>query len=403
MSMLQVEEAVVRVLALTRDLLAERVAVPEAMGRALTHPVIAQRTLPPWDNSAMDGYALIASDVTQVAEGPVRLAVTQVLHAGDRPVAPIEKGQCARIMTGAVVPAGADAVVMQERARAQDGFVELDEVPKPGQNIRRRGEDVIEGQVLLPQGRQVGIAEAGALWAQGLEHVQVARRPTVAIASSGDELCAVGEVPAGRIVDTNTPVLAELVKRAGGIPTVLGVAPDRLDAITETFGRGLSFDVLVTVSGASVGEKDYTREAFTRLGVSMDFWRVAMKPGKPLAVGRHGNTLVFGLPGNPVSAMVTFELFVRPALRRMQGLVPHPPTLPARLAAPIVKPAGLRLFARATVMTQDGELWATALPTQSSGALASAVGATHLISLSPDVTHAPQGLAVELIPLSWGA
>lgn len=401
MSLLPVEVALERVLSLAGRRPAEVVEVGEAIGRALAEPLVARRTLPPWDNSAMDGYAVRSADV---ASAGVSLRVTSTIFAGQRPSLPVESGCCARIMTGAPMPAGADAVVMQEKVRAGvDGAVIIDEVARPGQNVRQRGEDVREGALVLPAGRVLGAGEAGAIWAQGLTHVPVVGRPRVAIASSGDELCEVTDEPNGRIVDTNTPVIAQLVKLSGGVPTVLGRAPDTLEAISALFAKGLSFDVLITVSGASVGDKDFTREAFQSLGVAMDFWKVAMKPGKPLAVGTRGNTLVFGLPGNPISAMVTFELFVRPALRAMQGLPTALPVLPGRLSVPIKKPAGLRHLVRAQVERKESELWATPLSSQSSGALTSAVGATHLISIAPGETQVSSGAVVDLIPLFWGA
>jgi molybdopterin molybdotransferase len=399
MGLLPVEEALSRVLGLCRPLPAAEVRVSEALGQALASPVVARRTLPPWDNSAMDGYAVRSGDV--LAAGAT-LRLTSTIHAGQQPTVPVTPGTCARIMTGAPLPEGADAVVMQERVRASSDVITLEEVPRPGQNVRRRGEDVQEGQTLLPAGAVVGIAEAGVVWSQGLSQVSVHRAPRVAIASSGDELCDADDEPRGRIVDTNTPVIEQLVRRAGGVPTVLGRAADRLDDVTAVFSRGLGADVLITLSGASVGEKDFTRDALTQLGVSMDFWKVAMKPGKPLAVGTRGSTIVFGLPGNPVSAMVTFELFVRPALRALQGLVPGPPLLSGRLASPLTKPAGLRHFVRALVERRGPELWATPLQNQSSGALTSAAGASHLISVPPDVTQVADGAEVALVPTSWG-
>lgn len=400
MSLLSVEVALERVLALAGRRPAEVVEVGDGVGRALAEPLVAKRTLPPWDNSAMDGYAVRSADVSSPG---VSLKVTSTIFAGHRPSLPVEPGCCARIMTGAPLPVGADAVVMQEKVRAGEGVVIIDEVARPGQNVRQRGEDVNEGSVVLPAGRVLGAGEAGAIWAQGVTRVPVFGRPRVAIASSGDELCEVTDEPNGRIVDTNTPVIAQLVKLSGGVPTILGRAPDTLEAISTLFAKGLSFDVLITVSGASVGDKDFTREAFQSLGVTMDFWKVAMKPGKPLAVGTKGNTLVFGLPGNPISAMVTFELFVRPALRAMHGLPSAHPLLPGRLAVPLKKPAGLRHLVRAQVERRGAELWATPLSSQSSGALTSAVGATHLISIAPDETQVSSGAVVDLIPLSWGA
>lgn len=400
MTLLPVEAALERVLELSSPLPPEDVQVSAGLGRALAAPVFATRTLPPWDNSAMDGYAVRSADLASMS---ARLRVTSVIHAGEQPGRPVGAGEAARIMTGAPLPPGADAVVMQEKVRVDGDFVVVNDVARPGQNVRRRGEDVEAGALLLAEGTRLGVGEAGLLWAQGLTTVPVRRRPRVAIASSGDELCDVTEAPGGRIVDTNTPVIAELVRLCGGEPVVLGRAPDRLDAVEALLAKGLDFDVLVAVSGASVGERDFTREALARLGVEMDFWKVAMKPGKPLAVGRRGPTLVFGLPGNPVSSMVTFELFVRPALRALLGLPSITPPLPGRLTTAIHKPAGLRHFLRATVELRPDGMWATPLKSQSSGALTSAAGATHLISIAPDVTQAQAGDVVEVLPLSWGA
>jgi molybdopterin molybdotransferase len=400
-SLLSVEDAVERVLELSFALAEETVSVDEALGRALVRDVRALRTLPPWDNSAMDGYAVRTADL---AAGPVPLEIVERIYAGQKPLISLEEGMCARIMTGAPVPAGADAVVVQERVQVlDDERIEVLELPTPGLNIRRRGEDVHEGSVLLPAGAAVGLGEAGTLWGQGMTSVAVRKRPRVTIVSSGDELCNAWEAPQGRIVDTNSPVLAQAVKRAGGVPTVLGVSPDRVDALVSSFSRGFETDVLIAIAGASVGERDFTRAAFAQLGVEMDFWKVAMKPGKPLAVGRRDGTLVFGLPGNPLSAMVTFELFVRPALRALQGLPCHTPQLPGRASVALQPHPTLRLFVRATVEAKEGALWATPLTKQSSGALSAATGATHLVSLDPGGETLQSGSEIKLIPLTWSA
>ena len=398
MHLLAVETALETVLSAVVPLAEEQVAIDEALGRAVAKTVVSARTLPPWDNSAMDGYAVRSAD----AVGPgVRLKVVERIFAGDRPKKTIEAGQCARIMTGAPLPTGADAVLMQERTLASEDWVELLEAVPAQSAVRRAGEDTRKGQVLLAAGTVIGIPEAGMLWAQGMTGVTVRRRPRVAIASSGDELCSVGDEPGDRIVDTNSPSIAAAVRRAGGEPTMLGLSPDRLDAVKALFSRGLDFDVLITSAGASVGERDFAKEALEALGVKMDFWKVAMKPGKPLAVGRRNSTYVFGLPGNPTSSLVTFELFVRPALRALQGLPAVAFVLGGRLAVPIKKAAGLRHFIRATVELRGGELWATALSTQSSGALSSAASATHLISVPPETLVLAVGDPITLIPVSW--
>jgi len=397
MALIPVAEARTRILSLVNPLPPEEVQIEEALGRSLTAAISARRTLPPWDNSAMDGYAVKAS------AQPVTLRVIERIFAGATPTQEIVAGTCARIMTGAVMPAGADAVVMQEKTRALDGDqVEILEPVRAGANVRRRGEDVKEGALLFSAGRELSIADAGALWAQGLERVSVHRQPRVSIVSSGDELCDVGALVEGKIVDTNSPVIAASVRRAGGVATLAGRAADTLESVQSHFARGLESDVLITLAGASVGEKDFTREALTNLGVEIDFWKVAMKPGKPLAFGRRGNTLVFGLPGNPVSAMVTFEIFVRPALRALQGLSPLPSALPAKTAVAISKQPGLRLFVRATWEVKGAELWVTPVASQSSGALSSASGATCLIELPEESGNVEIGSHCTLLPVSWG-
>ncbi len=400
MALLPVEEALKRVLEASLVLPSESVTVDEAVGRVLAESLVASRTLPPWDNSAMDGYAYQSATLPSDR----LLTVVEQIDAGQVPSVALEPGMTARIMTGAQLPHGADTVVMQERVQViDDERVEVLEPPAPGSNVRRRGEDVTAGHPLLPEGTLVGLAEAGLLWSQGQTRVHVHRRPRVAIAASGDELCNAWDEPNGRIVDTNSPVIAQAVRRAGGLPTTLGVAADRLEAVRAHFAQGLEHDVLITLAGASVGARDYSKPALESLGVAMDFWRVAMKPGKPLGLGRRGDALVFSLPGNPISAMVTFELFVRPALRALQGLPPVRSPVTARLGAPVSGIAGLRLFVRASTRIDDGQLIATPLPFQSSGSLSSIVGATHLISLAPDTGRLEAGTAITLIPLSWAS
>lgn len=394
-SLIPVDEARARILRIINPLVREEVPIAEALGRSVTDPIVARRTLPPWDNSAMDGYALRSVDV-----GP--RSVIEKIFAGDQPKHEVVAGTCARIMTGAPMPRGADCVVMQEKTKVlEGGQIELLEAPTPGLNVRRRGEDIVEGAVLFPAGRELGLGDAGALWGQGLERVFVRRRPTVSIVSSGDELCDVGALVEGKIVDSNSPVIAAAVRSAGGIATQVGRAADSLESASALFAQGLERDVLITVAGASVGEKDFTREALTSLGVEIDFWKVAMKPGKPLAFGRKGDTIVFGLPGNPVSAMVTFEVFVRPVLRVLQGLSPFPAALPARVAVAIRKQPGLRHFVRATWEVRGSELWAIPLASQSSGALSSASGATCLIDLPEASANVEIGSHCQLLPVSW--
>ncbi len=403
-ALLAVEEAGARTLALVEPLSAEWVRLEEALGRTLAEDIRAQRTLPPWDNSAMDGYAVRSGDLTGPL--PVRLTVGETVYAGRMPQREVLPGTCARIMTGAPLPAGADAVVMHERTRRvpEGEAVDILEAVKAGHFVRPRGEDARAGEPLLGRGTPLGIPELGLLLGQGMHSVPVPRRPRVAILSTGDELCRADEPPEGRIVDTNGPALALAVARAGGVPTLLGIARDTLEDVTAHLGRAEGFDVVLTSAGVSVGEHDFVRAALERLEVAMDFWRVAIKPGKPLAVGRRGRAVYFGLPGNPTSSLVTFELFVRPALRRLLGYSDvAPPRVTGRLVGELQKPPGLAHYVRVTATWREGELWAQPLSTQTSGVLRSAASATHLLHFPRPASRLSPGEQVELLPVSWGA
>jgi len=395
-----VAEARARILGLCAPLAGEEVDAGAAFGRTLRREIRAARTLPPWDNSAMDGYAVRSSDLS--GGGPRRLRILEAIHAGERPRERVGPGECSRIMTGAPMPEGADAVAMQERVRAHGGEVEIDLELRPGTNVRRAGEDTRAGEVLLPAGATLGIPEAALLWAQGISRVEVHRRPTVAILSSGDELCPAGEPPGDRIVDTNSPAIAEAVRRAGGVPTLLGIARDTLEGVLERLASAEGHDVVITSAGVSTGDRDFVRPALERLGVEMDFWRVAIKPGKPLAVGTRRGALYMGLPGNPVSSLVTFELFVRPALRRLSGIADvEPPRVRGRLDGRLEKAPGIAHYVRAVARWREGDLWAAPLPTQSSGALRSAASATHLVEFPAEAAAAEHGSPVVLVPISW--
>ncbi|MDY7228187.1 gephyrin-like molybdotransferase Glp [Hyalangium rubrum] len=405
--LLPVEDARARALALASPLPAEWARLEEALGRALAADVRAQRTLPPWDNSAMDGYAVRSADLT--GQLPARLTILETIHAGGTPRHELRPGTCARIMTGAPLPAGADAVVMQERTKPgapgeTPPTVEILEAVAAGAFVRPRGEDARAGEPLLVQGTPLGIPEVGLLTGQGMSLVPVPRRPRVAILSTGDELCRADEPPEGRIVDTNGPALALAVSRAGGLPTVLGIARDTLEEVSSRLAAAQGFDVVLTSAGVSVGERDFVKAALEQQGVEMNFWRVAIKPGKPLAVGRRGATLYFGLPGNPTSSLVTFELFVRPVLRRLQGHTDvEPPRVPGRLEGELRKPPGLAHYIRVAASWREGELWVRPLATQTSGALRSAASATHLLHFPRSANSLTHGAHVELLPVSWSA
>jgi molybdopterin molybdotransferase len=403
--LLAVEDARARSLALASPLPTEWARLDEALGRALAADVWAQRTLPPWDNSAMDGYAVRAADLSGPL--PVRLTLGETIHAGQTPRVELRPGTCARIMTGAPLPPGADAVVMQEHTRRvpeAEGppAVDILEAVAPRTFVRPRGEDAQQGALLLGRGTPLGIPELGLIAGQGMFSVPVPRRPRVAILSTGDELCRGDEPPEGRIIDTNAPTLALAVARAGGVPTPLGIARDSLEEVSARLADARDFDVVLTSAGVSVGERDFVKAALDQQGVAMDFWRVAIKPGKPLAVGRKGHTLYFGLPGNPTSSLVTFELFVRPVLRRLLGLTDvEPPRVAGRLEGELRKPAGLAHYVRVQATWREGEQWVRPLATQTSGALRSASTATHLLHFPQQATSLAHGAHVELLPVSW--
>jgi molybdopterin molybdotransferase len=342
---LTVEEALEQILSRTPVLETESLDVTGALGRILAEPVISRREIPPWPNSSMDGYAIRAADTLG---GPARLRVVGHIAAGAVPSRRIDAGEAARIFTGAPLPEGADSVVPQE-----DVEVEGDRVRVPGgvataAFVRPRGEDVRPGDHVLSPGQRLGPAEIGLLATLGHSPVRVHRRPRVAVLSTGNELADLGVEPGpGQIPNTNTYSLMAQSWEAGAVAFNLGIARDELGAIEQRVQWGRQADVLLSSAGVSVGEFDLVREALTRSGAELHLWQVSMRPGKPITFGSMGRTLVFGLPGNPVSAMVTFELFVRPALLRMSGsAVLHRPRLSARARSAIQNRGHRRAYLR---------------------------------------------------------
>ncbi len=395
--MLSVEEALAQVLARVRPLGAEQVEVLDALGRVLAEPIVARRELPPWPNSSMDGYAVRAADTWA---GGAALAVVGRVTAGELPARAIGAGEAMRIFTGAPLPAGADAVVPQEDVAADGDRIRLEARVEHGAFVRPAGEDVRAGDVVVPAGQPVGPAEVGLLATLGYARVRVHRRPRVAILSTGNELADLGCAPGpGQIPNTNTYSLMAQTLEAGAEPLSLGVAPDRLDAIVERLGWAASADLLVSSAGVSVGELDLVREALERSGAELHLWKVSMRPGKPITFGSLGGRPVFGLPGNPVSAMVTFELFVRPALRRMMGcFAVERPRLRARALAPIANPGARRGYLRVTLEAAADGWGARLTGDQGSGILRSMVLADGLAVVAPDTVLAA-GDAVEVILL----
>lgn len=379
---------------------AERVSTFDADARVLAQDVVSALQVPPQDNSAMDGYALRFSDVPQAG---VVLPVTQRIPAGSSGTA-LQPGTAARIFTGAPIPNGADAVVMQEDCEAVDDTaaagdkqlpfpsVRFNKIPRLGQNIRRAGEDVTMDSVVLPKGRRLTPAALGLAASVGLAELSVARRPRVALFSTGDELVMPGDVAPqdmkpGAIFNSNRFFQRALLVRLGCTVSDLGIVPDRLDATIDTLREAsLAHDLVLTCGGVSVGEEDHVRPAVLALG-QLDMWQLAIKPGKPFAYGRVGAAHFIGLPGNPVSSLVTFMVLVRPFLLRLQGVrdvAPRAVMLRADFAWP--RPDRRREFLRVQHNASGGlDLFAN----QSSGVLTSAVWGDGLVDTAPGVAITP--------------
>jgi len=375
---------------------AERLPLRAALGRVLADDLVASRALPPFDNSQMDGYALRATDASRAG---ARLPVAFELAAGASRVPELPPGACARVFTGAPLPRGADAVEMQEEVERDGSSARFLRAAERGRYVRPAGFDVAAGAVALARGATLDPGAVGLAAALGRTELLVHRRARVAILATGDELVPVDRPPgAGQIVDSNSHALAAACVEAGAEPQLLPLAGDTPRALRSSLEAARGCDVLITSGGVSVGDRDLTRAALEALGTRLSFWRVAIRPGRPLVFGRWGRAAVFGLPGNPASALVTFELFVRPALRALSGFSgPSRLTLPGRLETPMVKEVGLTYFVRARARVREGQLWFEPLRIQSSGALTSVVGFEALAVLPPEVRRLRRGATVEAI------
>ncbi|MFL1462289.1 gephyrin-like molybdotransferase Glp [Roseococcus sp. DSY-14] len=395
--MITVAEARERILRALAPVGAETVSVAEAAGRVLAAPVAARLTQPPADVSAMDGYALRAAEAPLGAVLPLAGE-----SAAGRPFGGVlPAGACLRISTGAVVPAGADAILLQEDAGRAGDAVTVNEAPRPGRWIRRRGLDFAEGEALLPPGRRLTPREAGLAAAAGHPWLSVHRRPRVAILATGDEVALPGDpLAAGGIVSSNAFVLAALVRAAGGEATLLPVAPDEPDALLAVARGARGADLLLTSGGASVGDHDQTVPALARAGFRLDFWKIAMRPGKPLVFGDWDGLPVLGLPGNPVSAFVCAVVFALPALARLGGLAEAaPPLVTARLAAPLPANDHRADHLRAT-LHRDGAAWrVTPAPMQDSSMLRILAASDALILRAPHAPALPPGAEVDCLDL----
>jgi molybdopterin molybdotransferase len=398
-------DAALRILEDVRRQPAFRIPLHDAVGRVPAADVASPIDLPAWTNSAMDGYAVRADDVRgATAERPVRLQVVEEIPAGRFPTRAIGAGQCSRIFTGAPLPAGADSVVRQEDTDEGKAVVTILKDRDAGVNIRHVGEDVRKGATVLTAGSTLGPAHLGVLASLAVAHPLAYRRPRVAILGSGDEIVDIDqpdEILSGRkVASSNTHTLVALVRLAGGEPINLGIAQDTPESFRTHLARAREADLLVTTAGISVGEHDYVRSVLEEMGVTHRFWKLRMRPGAPVGFGLLGDVPWIGLPGNPVSTMVTFELFVRPAIRAMAGhALPFRRAIRVRAAEPISLKPRLQHFLRA-IVTPAGDGFAARLTgPQGSGILTSMVSANALLVVPEGQHDTPVGAELDAIVL----
>ena len=404
--MIPVDEALDKILSHVLPLGFEKVSLLDALGRVIGEDIYAKRNIPPLDNSAMDGYALKSEDVRMASQNhPVRLVVIEDLPAGFISTKTVEKGKAIRIMTGAPIPKGADTVIPVEVTKKEDGFVLIFNAAGPGENIRESGEDVKQGDRVISRGDLVRPAEVGMLASVGRSFVSVYQRPLVAILCTGDELVDVdGDLNEVKIISSNSYTIGAQVKDCGAIPLQLGIAKDRKEEIEEKLRQGIRADVLISSAGVSVGDYDFVKDVMKHLGTEMVFWKVAMRPGQPLAFGTMGGKPVFGLPGNPVSSMISFEQFVRPALLKMMGCRHiFRPLVEAVLREEIKKMAGKRYFIRGSISFENNQYVVTTTGEQGSGMLRSMVRANGLIVIPEDqeIVRAGEKVRVQLLDRSF--
>ena len=380
----------------------ETVPVLNALQRVIAEDVVSPRHIPLHDNSAMDGYAVRHRDVEGAsADRPVVLDVVEILPAGKTPLQRVESGKAIKIMTGAPMPTGADTVVQVEHTNASDIQVEIYQAPRPGSHLRYRGEDIQRGQGVIEKDTRLRPAELGVLASVGKAQVLVYQRPRVAILATGNEIADLGDPdPSGKIINSYSYTLAGQVTEASGLPLLLGVAPDERNEISRRIASGLQADVLVTSGGVSMGDFDYVRECLDQAGLEAHFWTVALRPGSPITFGMVGRVPVFSLPGNPVASMVTFELFVRPALLKMNGYADlFRPRSEAILQDEVRKRHGVRTFLRGILSQQDTQAVVTTTGPQGSGILRSMNLANCLIDIPEEVERLQPGDTVQVVPL----
>ncbi len=385
--MITVEDARARILSAFKPLPAEKIGLKEALGRCLAETVASDLDIPAADNSAMDGYAVRSSDITTPG---IRLEVIYDLPAGNLPQGPIGPGQAVRIMTGAPMPEGADAVVMREETAEEGASVVIQTAVNPADHVRFRGEDIKKGAAIIERGTVLDAAQIGLLASVRHSMVFCAQRPVVAILATGDEIVDLDdEMRPASVSSSNSYTLISLIREAGGIPLYLGIARDRRDDLEKMMARAMRADLLLTSGGVSMGDFDLVKEVMTSNNNSMDFWQVAMKPGKPLAFGNIGGIPAIGLPGNPVSSMISFYQFARPAILKMLGakdlLLPQ---INARLQHDIVKKSGRTNYIRGILSADNSGLCVKDTGEQGSGILSSMAAGNRFIVIPAEQERA---------------
>jgi len=392
--MITVEKALQSIFLNFRPLGLEKVNILDARARVIGEDVFATRNIPPADNSAMDGYAVRHIDTKGATRlNPLRLKVIEEIPAGKVPQKRLKKGETSRIMTGAIIPDGADAIVRQEDTKKIGKTVIIYTSVKEGQDIRFAGEDVQKEELVISKGSVVSPAQIGMLASLGRAFVSVYQKPRVAIIATGDELVDIeNDPPPAKIVNSNSYSLAAQVTECGAIPLILGIAKDKKSELQKKFKTALHADLIISSGGVSVGDFDFVKDVMGEIGNAMHFWQVAMKPGKPLAFGAIKDIPLFGLPGNSVSAMISFEQFVRPYLLKMQGHTKiFRQTIKALSSQEIKKKKGVKHFIRAIVKKEKNQYMAAITGEQGSGILKSMVLANALIALKENETKVKKG------------
>ncbi len=401
--MISVNQAVEQVLKRISPLSGEEVALIEANARVLCENIRAHRSVPPFANSAMDGFAVRWKDVIGASHAaPVVLKILEDVPAGTMARGRVKEGCAIKIMTGAPIPRGADTVIRVEYTDSSRGEVRIFRVDGAGSHIREAGEDVCKGDLVLQKGKLLSPADVGLMASIGKSRVRVFRRPRVGLISTGDELLEVKDPPRpGKIVNSNSYTLSAAVQEAGAVPVPLGIVRDKRKSLAVAFKRALRNDVVMISGGVSVGEYDFVKEALGDVGVQIQFWKVAQKPGHPMAFGRMGNKPIFGLPGNPVSSFVSFLLYARPALLKMMGYQTlFLPVIRATLEHDIKKSRGVKEFIRCRLRYKDNHGFASTTGSQGSGVLRSLSLAQGLIVAQEEETRLERGREVSVIVLN---